>query len=70
MLREVTKFIAVTIVYIGDLAMTDRTPPATSFCCDEVLQGAGRCSHTKHTLVRANEAGTLWVCLCDPWRAQ
>lgn len=80
-LREACRFgawvvavvcISTAIVFVIDLAIR-RIPDAparapTSFCCDEVLQGPGRCSHVKHTLLRANEAGSLWVCLCDPYR--
>lgn len=24
------------------------------------------CSHDDHTLLRGNEEGTVWICLCDP----
>jgi hypothetical protein len=33
-------------------------------CREEILQGAGRCSHAKHKLHRVSADGSLWACVC------
>lgn len=51
----------------------DNRPDASATeCFDEVYQMTYgsyehvRCPHREHRLIRADEAGRVWVCTCDP----